>query len=153
MIVALTFVLNLVAADTSPAPSGWASYYANSFSGRRTASGERYRPDELTAAHRSLPFGTLLLVTRFDTGDSVVVRVNDRGPFSRRRIVDLSRAAAMKLDMLHAGTCRVALEIFVPSVPPETVPEIAPLTPQADTNEIFPPHADDSPALAVAYPR
>lgn len=83
---------------------GEASYYANSLSGRRTASGERYNPRAMTAASRTLPFGTRLRVTRVDTGRSVEVRVNDRGPFGRRRrILDLSRAAADKLDMVREG--------------------------------------------------
>jgi rare lipoprotein A len=88
--------------------SGQASYYANSLSGRRTANGERYNPKELTAASRSLPFGTRLRVTRVDTGKSVVVRVNDRGPFGhRKRILDLSRAAAKELDMIGKGLVEV----------------------------------------------
>lgn len=87
---------------------GEASYYANSLSGRRTASGERYDPNKLTAANRSLPFGTKLRVTRVDTGKSVIVRVNDRGPFGhRRRVLDLSRAAARELDMLGKGLVEV----------------------------------------------
>ncbi len=83
---------------------GEASYYASSLSGRRTASGERYNPRAMTAASRTLPFGTRLRVTRVDTGRSEEVRVNDRGPFGRRRrILDLSRAAADKLDMVREG--------------------------------------------------
>lgn len=87
---------------------GDASYYASFFSGRKTASGERYDPKKLTAANRTLPLGTRLRVTRVDTGRSVVVTVNDRGPFGkRRRILDLSRAAAEKLDMIGAGHAEV----------------------------------------------
>jgi rare lipoprotein A len=87
---------------------GDASYYANSLAGNRTANGERYNPREFTAANRSLPFGTRLRVTRLDNGKSVEVRVNDRGPFGhRRRILDLSRAAARELDMLERGTVEV----------------------------------------------
>jgi rare lipoprotein A len=87
---------------------GDASYYASFFKGRRTSNGERYDPDKLTAANRTLPFGTRLRVTRVDTGRSVVVRVNDRGPFGkRRRILDLSRAAAKELDMIGAGHAEV----------------------------------------------
>jgi rare lipoprotein A len=87
---------------------GEASYYANSLSGRRTASGERYNPRKLTAANRWLPFGTRLRVTRRDTGRSVTVTVNDRGPFGqRRRVLDLSRAAAEKLDMIGAGAVQI----------------------------------------------
>jgi rare lipoprotein A len=96
---------------------GMATYYANRFSGRRTANGERYDPRAMTAAHRTLPFGTVLRVTRIDRGGQpvgppVVVRVNDRGPYARGRIVDLSMAAARKLDMLRAGVVRVRIEIL-----------------------------------------
>jgi rare lipoprotein A len=87
---------------------GEASYYADYFNGRKTANGERYDPRKLTAANRTLPFGTRVRITRLDTGRSVVVRVNDRGPFGkRRRIFDLSKAAARELDMLHAGRANV----------------------------------------------
>jgi rare lipoprotein A len=87
---------------------GDASYYAAFFKGRKTSNGERYDPNKLTAANRWLPFGTKLRVTRVDTGRSVVVRVNDRGPFGKRhRILDLSRAAAEELDMLGRGHVQV----------------------------------------------
>ncbi|HEY6879076.1 MAG TPA: septal ring lytic transglycosylase RlpA family protein [Polyangiales bacterium] len=87
---------------------GEASFYADFFAGRKTASGERYDPHELTAANRTLPLGTKVRIRRVDNGRSVVVRVNDRGPFGkRRRIFDLSRAAAKQLDMLHVGKAEV----------------------------------------------
>jgi len=87
-----------------PTLRGEASYYADFFNGRKTANGERYDPRKLTAAHRTLPLGTRVRITRLDTGRSVVVRVNDRGPFGkRRRIFDLSKAAARELDMLQDG--------------------------------------------------
>ncbi len=96
--------------------TGRASYYSDRLAGRRTASGERYNPRALTAANRELPFGTRLRVTRVDTGASVVVRVNDRGPFgSRQRILDLSRAAAERLDMIRAGVIEVRAEVIVES--------------------------------------
>lgn len=92
---------------------GRASYYADALAGRRTASGEPYEPAALTAAHRSLPFGTVVRVTRLDTGASVVVRINDRGPFgSRTRIVDLSRAAAEALGMVRRGIVEIRLEVL-----------------------------------------
>jgi rare lipoprotein A len=91
-----------------PVLHGEASYYADFFRGRKTANGERYDPSKLTAANRTLPFGTRVRITRVDTGRSVVVRVNDRGPFGkRRRIFDLSKAAARKLDMLHVGRAEI----------------------------------------------
>jgi rare lipoprotein A len=88
---------------------GWASYYGSSFVGRRTASGEVYDDDLLTAAHPTLPFGTLVLVRRVATGRYVMVRVNDRGPFIEGRVIDLSRAAAAKIGLLAAGVGRVEL--------------------------------------------
>ncbi len=91
---------------------GEASYYSDALAGRSTASGEPYDPLRYTAAHRKLPFGTVLRVVRSDDGRSVYVRVNDRGPFGkRRRIVDLSRRAAEELGMLGQGVANVRLEI------------------------------------------
>jgi rare lipoprotein A len=87
---------------------GQVSYYSNALSGRRTASGERYDPKKYTAASRTLPFGTRVKVTRLDTGKSVIVRVNDRGPFGhRRRILDISRAAAEDLGIIRKGLVQV----------------------------------------------
>lgn len=86
---------------------GMASYYADRFHGRTTASGERYDRQALTAAHRRLPFGTRVKVTRLDDGRMVIVRINDRGPFVRGRVIDLSYAAAKKLDMLRRGVVKV----------------------------------------------
>ncbi|MDB4986394.1 MAG: Rare lipoprotein precursor [Myxococcaceae bacterium] len=87
---------------------GEASYYADFFDGRKTASGDRYDPNKMTAANRTLPLGTRVRIRRVDTGASVVVTVNDRGPFGkRRRIFDLSKAAAKKLHMLERGTAQV----------------------------------------------
>ncbi|MDF3066279.1 MAG: Rare lipoprotein precursor [Polyangiaceae bacterium] len=91
---------------------GSASYYSDAFAGRSTASGAPYQPHDFTAAHRNLTFGTVLRVTRRDSGQSVYVRVTDRGPFGPRgRIVDLSRAAAEHLGMLRAGVVKVKVEI------------------------------------------
>lgn len=103
---------------TDPAPgarvfSGRASYYSDSLAGNHTANGEIYDPRQLTAASRTLPFGTRLRVTRIDNNKSVEVRVNDRGPFGRRtRILDLSRAAAEALDMIRAGVVKVRVEVL-----------------------------------------
>lgn len=97
-------------ANQESAGSGMASYYAQKLAGRRTANGERYDPKKLTAAHRTLPFGTLVEVRRAD-GRSVVVRINDRGPFVGGRIIDLSHAAAEQLGVLHDGTARVELRV------------------------------------------
>ena len=89
---------------------GYASWYGPGLYGRRTASGEVLRPGELTAAHRTLPFGSCLRVTNLETGRSVQVRVNDRGPFVEDRIVDVSEAAAEALGMRARGVARVRLQ-------------------------------------------
>ncbi|NBX16663.1 MAG: septal ring lytic transglycosylase RlpA family protein [Proteobacteria bacterium] len=102
--------LKNVPKDWALSERGLASFYGPSFAGRRTASGEVYDHDRLTAAHPTFPFGTLLLVRRVATGRYVVVRVNDRGPFVEGRIIDLSRAAAAKIGLLAAGVGRV--EVF-----------------------------------------
>jgi len=87
---------------------GHASWYALR---SRTASGEMMNPSEMTAAHRSLPFGTKVLVENLSNGRSVVVRINDRGPFAKGRIIDVSKAAASSLDMLGSGTTRVRVSV------------------------------------------
>ncbi len=89
--------------------TGTASYYGAKFQGRRTASGERFDMNELTAAHRTLPFGTRVRVTNEANGKSVVVRINDRGPFSGHRILDLSRAAASEIGLVARGHGQVEL--------------------------------------------
>ena len=88
-----------------------ASYYAEDFHGKRTSNGERFNMYDYTCAHKSLPFGTILKVTNLANGKSCEVRVNDRGPFVASREIDLSKAAAVKLDMIGTGTAKVKLEI------------------------------------------
>lgn len=88
---------------------GKASWYGSRFHGRRTASGERFDMNDLTAAHRTLPFGTRVRVRHVGNGREVVVRINDRGPHAGGRIIDLSRAAAAALDLLQAGEAPVVL--------------------------------------------
>lgn len=88
---------------------GVASYYGNSMHGRKTASGERYNKDDYTCAHLHFKFGTKLLVRHLDTGQEVVVRVTDRGPYSKRFTIDLSYAAARDLGIIRAGHARVAI--------------------------------------------
>ena len=90
---------------------GLASFYADKFQGSATASGEKYDKDLNTAAHKTHPFGTILKVTRLDNGKFVIVRVNDRGPFYRNRVVDLSKKAAKKIDLIKAGTAMVKVEV------------------------------------------
>jgi rare lipoprotein A len=93
---------------------GWASWYGPGFHGNRSASGERYNQNALTAAHRSLPFGTRVRVTNLNTGVSVIVRINDRGPFIRGRIIDLSAAAARTIGMMGSGVAPVTIEVLGP---------------------------------------
>ena len=92
---------------------GMASWYGSELAGHRTASGERFNPSELTAAHRTLPLGTQVRVTYH--GRSVIVRINDRGPFSGHRVIDLSRAAAEEIGLRRAGSGRVTLSVLDPA--------------------------------------
>lgn len=108
------------AVDTDPADSqhitdlgtGIASYYGRRFAGHPTASGEIFDPTKLTAAHRTLPFGSLVRVTNPANGRSVVVRINDRGPFEPGRTIDLSRAAAKKVGLIRPGSGKVDLALL-----------------------------------------
>jgi len=90
---------------------GVASYYADRFDGRRTASGDRFEKNGLTAAHRTLSFGTKVMVTNKSNGRSVEVTINDRGPYVRGRTIDLSKGAARELGMLGHGTAHVELQV------------------------------------------
>lgn len=93
---------------------GQASWYGKKFHGRKTSSGERYDMHRMTAAHKSLPLPTYALVTNLENGRSAVVKVNDRGPFVGNRVIDLSYAAAKRLDMVHAGTAHVEVRSIDP---------------------------------------
>jgi rare lipoprotein A len=104
--LSLAFAVALIGVCPARAETGRAAFY----SGGRTASGEVTGPNGLTAAHRTLPFGTPVKVTNQRNGKVVIVRIVDRGPFNRDRIIDLSRAAARELDMLAAGTAMVGIE-------------------------------------------
>ena len=92
--------------------SGVASYYGPEFAFRRTASGEMFDPKEMTAAHRTLPFGTRIRVTNLSNGRRVVLRVNDRGPYRKGRVIDVSHAAARKLGFAHHGTAQVRIDVL-----------------------------------------
>ena len=92
---------------------GTASWYGPGFYGRKTASGEIFTKTQLTAAHPTLPMGTKLRVTNNDTGESVVVKVNDRGPFHGNRVIDLSHAAAKTIGMIQSGVCSVKIERII----------------------------------------
>ncbi len=92
--------------------TGWASWYGPGFDGNQTASGEIFDQYELTAAHPSLPFGTVVRVTNQDNGQSVVVRINDRGPYAGGRVIDLSKAAAQALGMMSSGVAPVQIDVL-----------------------------------------
>ncbi len=132
-----------VRANTPLAPArigstetGVASWYGVPYHGRRSASGEIYDMEQLTAAHRSLPFQTWVEVTNLSNGKQVDVRINDRGPFVNGRILDLSQAAARDIDMLRAGTARVRLKV----IPPPRVSVTQPAAPVA-ASPVVPPLA------------
>ncbi|MEC4982499.1 MAG: septal ring lytic transglycosylase RlpA family protein [Oscillatoria sp. PMC 1068.18] len=101
-----------VANNRSGSQRGMASWYGPGFHGRRSASGERFNQNAMTAAHRSLPFGTMVRVTNLNNGQTAVVRINDRGPFIRGRVIDLSAGAARAIGMFNSGVAPVQLEIL-----------------------------------------
>ena len=114
-----TLSLMLVAGPTLPQAyaretvlTGVASWYGPGFHGRTTANGERYNMNDMTAAHKSLKFGTRVKVTNENNGRSVVVRINDRGPYVGSRIIDLSKSAAQAIDMIGPGTASVTVEVL-----------------------------------------
>lgn len=104
--------LSSVAGEVGYKQKGVASYYADRFQGRKTASGVRYDKGAMTAAHKTLPLGTKVRVTNLKTGDSVDVEINDRGPHVKGRVVDLSKAAARELNMTSAGLVKVQVEVI-----------------------------------------
>ncbi|MGM0579302.1 MAG: septal ring lytic transglycosylase RlpA family protein [Bacteroidota bacterium] len=106
----LVFILSL-GITFAQIQKGQASYYADKFEGKQTASGEKYKHKKLTAAHKSLPFGTIVKVTNLDNQESVEVRINDRGPYVDGRIIDLSRSAAEKLKFINQGLAEVKIEV------------------------------------------
>ncbi len=92
--------------------TGEASYYGKGFAGRPTANGEIFDPQGMTAAHKTLPLGSIIRVTNTHNGESVVLRVNDRGPYAKDRVLDVSHSAAKVLDMEHRGTAEVRIEVL-----------------------------------------
>lgn len=92
--------------------TGVASWYGGKFHGRKTASGEKYNQNKMTAAHKTLPFGTKVRVKNLENGKTAVVRINDRGPFKKGRVIDLSKAAAKKLDITKTGTAKVRIKVM-----------------------------------------
>ena len=113
MRLSLSLILLMIAISASAQDfhqEGMASYYANKFEGRLTANGEIFSNTKLTAAHRTLPFGTKVLVTNISNNKTVVVRINDRGPFIKGRIIDLSQIAAKELGCYREGITNVSIE-------------------------------------------
>jgi rare lipoprotein A len=139
--------------------TGIASWYGPNFYGHRTANGEIYTAADLTAAHRTLPLPVNVRVTNLDNGKSLVVRVNDRGPFAKGRIIDLSERAAELLGYKQKGTARVRVQFvsradLVAGQPPpdETPPEVATAVPAAPTGRVATTALDAVPGAAVAAP-
>jgi rare lipoprotein A len=138
-IVILLITLGFTPLHAQDVQQGKASYYAQKFHGRMTASGERLHKDSLTCAHRYYPFGTLLKVYNPANGRSVLVRVTDRGPFVRGRIIDLSWRAAKELDIISKGVAMVVVQkasnIIVPFLPDDEIelPELEMETNEGDT--------------------
>jgi len=104
--------LSIAAMPIQAAEEGTASYYSNALHGRKTASGKLYDKNQLTAAHKTLAFGTKIKVTDLRNNKSVIVTVTDRGPYTKKRIIDLSYAAAKEIDLLKAGLSQVRLNII-----------------------------------------
>jgi rare lipoprotein A len=111
-ILAFTPLNSVANSDRSHNLQGTASYYGGKFHGRKTASGERFNQNGLTAAHKTLPLGTKVRVTNLRNGESVNVKINDRGPFHKGRVLDLSKGAAREIGMLGAGTAKVKVEVI-----------------------------------------
>jgi rare lipoprotein A len=141
--------------------TGEASYYADSFQGRPTASGEPYDRNRFTCAHRTLPFGTRVKVTRPDNGKSVVVTVNDRGPHKKGRIVDLSYAAAQQIGLVRDGIAQVRMEVAgTSSQPPTASPSNVSVNPRPNTQPTYsqptyspqPPQATRPPVNVSSLP-
>jgi rare lipoprotein A len=110
-ILALSPLTSVARGDHTDGLQGTASYYGGTFRGRLTASGERFNQEALTAAHKTLPLGTRVRVTNLRNGESVEVKINDRGPYVRGRIIDLTKGAARELGMLRSGTAKVRIEV------------------------------------------
>ncbi|QZE14912.1 septal ring lytic transglycosylase RlpA family protein [Halosquirtibacter laminarini] len=147
LLILIGFLLqyNLLAQKIGWTQTGEGSYYAEKFHGKPTANGERFSIWKYTAAHRTLPFNTVVRVDSHISHLSVVVRINDRGPFARGRIIDLSKVAATKIDMLAGGHHKVTITIVPPNTKLGPVPyksngsgnKITPVTPKPVNKDIF----------------
>ncbi len=121
-VLSITFVYT-ANAQNNYSESGQASYYGDEFNGRKTANGETYNMNDLTAAHKTLPFGTKVKVTNLKNNKTVIVRINDRGPFKAGRIIDLSKAAAQKIDLIKYGVVDVKIETDLGNNEPTIIPD------------------------------
>ena len=110
LLLCIVVLSSLTSCSSNLYESGKASYYADKFEGRKTASGATFNQRKLTAAHKTLPFGTKVKVTNLSNGKTVKVKVNDRGPFAEGRIIDLSKKAAEKIKMVNAGVVQVEIK-------------------------------------------
>lgn len=129
-VLSLIFCLSLALTATAQVQTGKASFYADKFEGSLTASGEKYRHSRLTAAHKTLPFGTRVRVTNTANNKTVEVVINDRGPYVEDRIIDLSKSAAERLDFINQGLADVRVEVIDPgdgkkSDPPRTISQVS----------------------------
>ncbi len=115
LIIVMVLLSEVAYAQSDFKKVGWASFYHDKFEGRKTANGEKFRQKKLTCAHRTLPFGTMLRVTNLANNNVVEVRVNDRGPYAKGRIIDLTRAAAKQLDFIKQGHTKVEIEVVTDS--------------------------------------
>ncbi len=147
--VSLVSLLFLLSSNLATAQEddnfGKVSYYSDSFQGKRTASGELYDKNKMTAAHKSLPFGTIVRVIRLDNKRSVQVRVNDRGPFIKGRIIELSRRAAEQIGLIQDGVANVKIEVLSGGTPQTSNPVAEAPTPRID-NEPLPEAYDNTTA-------
>lgn len=126
--------------------TGLASYYSDALAGNKTACGDKYRPSQLTAAHKSLPFHTMVRVLNLENGREISVRINDRGPFVKGRIIDLSRSAAEALGIIRQGIAKVRIEV-VPQI------EFAALTAKGTTTGLrVPPAIAESDWVVLPQP-
>lgn len=150
-------VLSSFAQGASTEELGKAGYYANALHGRNTASGEKYNKEALTCAHKSLPFGTKVRVTRLDNNKSVIVKVNDRGPYIEGYIVDVSRRAAEELGMIRDGVVKVKIEVVEKASAAETAAKVpAAKGVSKSTEKVSRPEArsakgTEKPELLMAY--
>ncbi len=134
LVFSLSLLQKTEAGNTVPVRlTGRASYYGDFFHGRRTASGERFDMYKYTAAHRTLPFGTKVKVTNLRNRKSVILKINDRGPHVRSRIIDLSKAAARAIDLMRFGAAKVAIEVLKNS----SALSLGPVKPLAESGELL----------------